>query len=133
MVRTLCIFALFLLSAFSCSKEEPIPTLQEHPVPVTRVDAPATAQAGATVPVDVYFTVNNGCGQFGSFAVNAAGKEQEIQVMAVYKGETCTDDLPTRKVTYTFRPTDSGTYTLRFKSTPSEGYITRTIEVGNPR
>lgn len=94
-----------------------------------RVEAPATAQLGETVAVDVYFQVNGGCGEFGSFDVSSSGKETVVRVVARYKGNVCTDDLPVRMTTYTFRPAEAGTYTLKFRSTPQVGFIIATIEV----
>lgn len=82
--------------------------------------------------IDVYFQVNGGCGEFGSFDVNSSGKETVIRVVAKYKGNICTDDLPIRMATYTFSPTEAGTYTFRLRSTPQVGFITKIIEVGAP-
>lgn len=132
MKRLLCLFALILVLTSGCSKEEAEPAVQERPAPIVRIDAPAMAQAGETVTVDVYFQVNGGCGQFGSFDVSSSGKEMTIRVVAKYKGNMCTDDLPIRKATYTFRPTEAGTYTLKFRSTTQVGFITATIEVNTP-
>ncbi|MDO6389821.1 hypothetical protein Q4E40_06760 [Pontibacter sp. BT731] len=129
MIRLLCLLALIVLSAMSCSKEDSELPAQERPAPTVRVEAPTTAQAGETVTVDVYFQVNGGCGEFGSFDVSTSGKETVIRVVAKYKGNMCTDDLPIRKATYTFRPTEAGTYTLKFRSTPQVGFITAVIEV----
>ncbi|MBX0333138.1 hypothetical protein K3G39_07800 [Pontibacter sp. HSC-14F20] len=129
MIRLLCISALILLFATGCSKEDAEPAVQERPAPIVRVEAPATAQVGENVTVDVYFQVNGGCGQFGSFDVSSSSKETVIRVVAKYKGNVCTDDLPIRKATYSFHPTEAGTYTLRFRSTPQVGFIVATIEV----
>jgi hypothetical protein len=130
MQRLLYFFVLLFFTASSCSEEEPAPAaVQELPTPVLRIEAPATAQAGETVTVEVYFQVNGGCGQFGSFNVSASGKEQVIQLVARYKGELCTHDMPIRKASYTFRPAEPGTYTLKFRSTPPEEYITAVIDV----
>ena len=129
MLRLLYCFVLLLFTASSCKEEEPAPAVQELPTPVIRIEAPATAQAGETVTVEVYFQVNSGCGQFGSFKVSASGKEQVIQLVARYKGELCTHDMPIRKASYTFRPTESGSYTLKFRSKPPEEYITAIIDV----
>ena len=129
MIRLLCILAIILLSASACSKEDSEPPAQERPAPIVRVEAPATAQIGETVAVDVYFQVNGSCGQFGSFDVSSSGKETVVRVVAKYKGKICTDDLPVRMASYTFRPTEAGTYTLKFRSTPQVGFIVAIIQV----
>ncbi|MCP2042076.1 hypothetical protein [Pontibacter sp. HSC-36F09] len=129
MIRLLFISSLILLFASGCSKEDAEPAVQERPAPIVRIEAPATAQVGENVTVDVYFQVNGGCGEFGSFDVNSSGKETVIRVVAKYKGKICTDDLPIRKATYTFSPAEPGTYTLKFRSTPQVGFIIATIEV----
>lgn len=129
MIRIFCLLALIVLTTSSCSKEDSEPPAQERPAPTVRVEAPATAQLGETVSMEVYFQVNGGCGEFGSFDVSTSGKETVVRVVARYKGTICTDDLPVRKATYTFRPTESGTYTFRFRSTPQVGFIVATIQV----
>lgn len=131
-IRLFCILALLILAASGCSKEESEPAVQERPAPVVRVEAPATAQTGQAVTVEVHFQVNGGCGHFGSFEVNTNGKEQVIQVIAAYQGEICTDDLPIRKAIYTFRPAEAGSYTLKFRSYPQKEDIMASIEVKTP-
>ncbi|SIQ47750.1 hypothetical protein [Pontibacter lucknowensis] len=131
MIRHLCTLAFILLIATGCSKEDSEPPAQERPAPIVRVEAPATAQVGETVTVDVHFQVSGGCGQFGSFNVSSSGKETVIRVVAKYQGNVCTDDLPIRTAPYTFRPTEAGIYTLKFRSTPQVGFIVATIDVGD--
>ncbi|PKV66359.1 hypothetical protein BD749_1484 [Pontibacter ramchanderi] len=121
-----------LFSVTGCSKEDAEPPAQERPAPIVRVEAPATAQAGEAVAMDIYFQVNGGCGQFGSFDISTSGKETVIRVVAKYRGKICTDDLPIRMAAYTFRPTEAGTYTFRFRSTTQVGFISKIIEVKAP-
>jgi hypothetical protein len=132
MKQLLCLFAFILLLTSGCSKEDSEPPAQERPAPIVKVEAPETARVGETVTVDVYFQVKGGCGQFGAFTVSTSGMESVIRVVARYKGQICTDDLPVRVAAYTFKPTEAGTYTLKFRSTPSVGFITAFIEVETP-
>jgi hypothetical protein len=135
MARLLCIFSLLLFSAFSCSKdkEETADPLEKFPAPVLRVEAPAAATIGETVTLDVYFVVNNGCGEFGSFDVAITGNQQTIKVFPKYREGICTMDLPTRQAAYTFKPGANGTYTFRFWSGLEDEFITKTIVVAQPK
>ena len=132
MIRTLLFSALLLFSAFSCSKEEevePIDPLEGYPAPVSKVEAPETAVVNSTVPVTVFFIVNNGCGEFRMFEVEKKNNATYIKVFPKYKEQACFQALVTREVTYEFKPTEPGTYTLKFWSEYPDTYITKTIVV----
>ena len=133
MTRTVFLLALLVFSAFSCSKEkDQVTPLEEFPAIVTQVEAPETAIVGSTVPIKVYFRVNNGCGEFNFFEVDEPGYAiHTIKVFPKYREGFCTLDLPTREVTYEFKPTNPGTYTLKFFAGFPEEYIIKAIVV-NP-
>ncbi|MFD2513625.1 hypothetical protein ACFSRY_07085 [Pontibacter locisalis] len=127
-------FLLVLIVVFSllgCSKEddEPVNSLEEHPSYISRVDTPESAIVGSTVPITIYFTVNNGCGQFGSFKVEKKNDATYIEVYPKYREGFCTMDLPTRQVIYEFKPEAPGTYTFKFLPVYPDQVITKTIEV----
>ncbi|TXK45935.1 hypothetical protein FVR03_11555 [Pontibacter qinzhouensis] len=121
------IFVLLLFSAFQCSEDEVI-LPATTPAPVTQFTMPERASLGEPVTIEVFFTVNNGCGRFGEFSESRSGNTFTIAVHPVYVGEACTMDMPTRKANYTFIPTIKGTYTFRFWQAQDQ-YVTRTITI----
>ncbi len=133
MIRLTFMFALLLFSAFSCSKEdeEVVDPLDKYPAYISRVDAPETATVGSSIPITVYFNVNNGCGQFGSFKVEEKSDATYISVLTKYVGEICHQALVTRNVTYEFKPTAAGTYTFKFSPVHPDQIITKTIRVSS--
>lgn len=133
MVRTAFLFALLLFSAFSCADDEvePVNPLEDYPSYISKVEAPETATVGSTVPITIYFTVNNGCGLFGSFEVEKKSDVTYIKVYPKYREGFCTMDLPTRQVVYEFKPTAAGTYTLKFLPVYPDLIITKTIVVSS--
>ncbi|GAB3829459.1 hypothetical protein [Pontibacter rugosus] len=130
MIRLLAIFALFLFCGFSCSKdEEDVSPLEKDPAPVTMVEMPETAVVGQTVTANIYFVVNNSCGNFGSFDVSTDQMTYTIKVFPKYVGETCAMYLPTRQVNYSFKPEKPGIYILKFQAAGENQYITKTLVV----
>ncbi|NEM98634.1 hypothetical protein [Pontibacter burrus] len=131
MIRLAIIFAFFLFSAFSCSKEEEtVNSLENFPAYIVAVDAPETATVGSTVPVKVAFQVNDSCGEFKKFEVDAQGKTIHIQVYPQYREGPCLMVVLTREVSYEFKPTEPGTYTLKFSPKYPDQEISKTIVVG---
>ncbi|WP_162427156.1 hypothetical protein [Pontibacter pudoricolor] len=130
MTRLAVIFAFFLFSAFSCSKEEDaVEPLEKFPAYVVDVETPETATVGSTVPVKIYFQVNNSCGDFKKFEADAQGKTIHIQVYPQYREGACLMVILTREVTYEFKPTEPGTYILKFSPKYPDQEIVKTIVV----
>jgi len=124
-------FALLTTACFSCSKEEEAVTLRTTtaPAPVVQVDVPETAvTAGEGAGLKVYFTVINGCGEFGSFEESLDGQTLTVKVYPHYSKGFCTQALETKEVTYTFKPETNGIYTLRFWA-GEDTFISKTIVV----
>jgi len=95
---------------------------------VSKVTGTQEIEAGSTLDLTVSFPVMNGCGQFNEFKETVSGNTITIDVEAIYEGCICTMDIPTRTATYTFNPTEKGSYTLKFKSSDTD-YIEKTITV----
>ena len=95
---------------------------------VSEVNGEEQMDSGNALDLEVLFPVINGCGQFNRFIETSEGKTLTLEVEAIYKGCMCTMDIPTRKATYTFKPSEKGTYTLRFKSADT-GYLEKIITV----
>jgi hypothetical protein len=129
MLSTLITFAIFLLLGCSSKEEEAVaPMPASSPAPVVKVEAPETAQKGESVAVKFYFLVNNGCGEFGSLEAEQSGTTVTVTVYPHYREGFCTQAITTREAIYTFKPENSGTYTLKFWAGNAQ-YITETIVV----
>lgn len=128
MIKLTCILALLLFSAFGCSKEELNIKSDAQPAPVYAVDAPASASVNEQVTVAIKFTVINGCGRFGHLEAEKDGAVYTILVYPRYEGEICSQALVNLTTTYTFTPTQKGTYTLRFWQEDNK-YLNKTITV----
>ncbi|WP_162051985.1 hypothetical protein [Pontibacter pamirensis] len=123
------LFALIGFILMSCSKEEQtVSPLNARPAPVVQVDAPETASFGENVTVTVYFLVNNGCGEFGSFEATRSGNTITVEVYPHYREGFCTQALETREVIYTYKPEEAGTYTFKFWAGEDQ-FITKTIVI----
>ncbi|WP_147294171.1 hypothetical protein [Pontibacter diazotrophicus] len=123
------LFALIGFVLLSCSKEEEsVSPLDAYPAPVVQVDAPETASVGENVTVTVYFSVNNGCGEFGSFEATRNGNTITVKVYPHYREGFCTQAFVTREVTYTYKPEEAGTYTFKFWAGEDQ-YLTKNILV----
>lgn len=113
----------------SCTKEEEVVSPMHHnPAQVVQVEAPETGSVGETVTITVFFMVNNGCGEFGSFEATTSGNTVIIKVYPHYREGFCTQALETRQVTYTLKPEKAGTYLLKFWSGEDQ-YISKSIVV----
>lgn len=113
----------------SCSKEEDgVSPLNSYPVAVVQVNAPEAASVGETVTATVFFSVNNGCGEFGSFEATRSGNTITVKVYPHYREGFCTQAFVTREVTYTYKPEKAGTYTFKFWAGEDQ-YITKSIVI----
>lgn len=95
---------------------------------VSLVTAPSTGTVNQSITFPINFYVFNGCGGFNQFIETQDGSTKTIEVEAIYDGCICTFDIPLITVNYTFTPTTTGTYILRFKSSPTD-FITATITI----
>lgn len=130
-MKTYFIFALLLsVIFFGCSKDdEAALTLADFPVPVEKVEAGETdVSVGETVAITVTFVVNNGCGQFGRFEEQKSGTTTIVKVYPFYREGYCTQALMPVTAVYNFKPSKTGTYTIKFWAGEDQ-YITKTIQV----
>ena len=83
---------------------------------VQSVIAPSTGTVGETIAIDVIFSVSNGCGIFNKFEETITGNSRTITVNAEYECRPCTQAIETITVVYSFTPSASGDYELKFES-----------------
>lgn len=131
--KLLFIFSAFIVFSCDSISETTDETNSENCIEirsayVSEVNGEKQVEAGNTLNLTVSFLVGNGCGQFNEFKETTTGKTINIEVEAIYEGCICTMDIPTRTATYTFNPSEKGSYTLKFKSSDTD-YIERTITV----
>lgn len=122
-------FSLLVVLLIGCTKasSEP-PCISFQTGPVTKIDGATVATLNQEILLNVDFTSFNGCGQFNKFEETVNGNETTIAVNVKYEGCICTQDLPTRRVTYKFRKAQAGTYTLKFFQSDNV-YLNHTVTV----
>ena len=106
------ILLIFLLVFVSCNSEDSDECTENRTAYITAIDAPDSTQINEPVLVGVY----NGCGQFGKFIESIDENVRTIAVEARYSGCMCTQDAPIRTIQYEFVTSETGLYTLKFKS-----------------
>lgn len=127
MARLLAISAFFLLTAFRCSKEEPMPPI-ERPAPVSSVHVPATATVGEPIRVEITYLVNNSCGQFDRITKEENVDNYTFYVYSRNEGTSCQEVVRELTVDYNFTPTRKGIHNFRFWQAP-EQFLTKTFDV----
>ncbi|HSN59462.1 MAG TPA: hypothetical protein VLR49_00900 [Ferruginibacter sp.] len=121
------IFAVFIL--WGCNKNQyEQPCVSFSKAGVTKIEGPLTASVSQEIPLTVSFSCMNGCGQFGNFEESTVGNTTTIILNAKYEGCVCTQDIPTRQISYSFKRIQAGTYILKFWETPNS-FLTHTITV----
>ena len=120
-IKNVLILILGIFFLISCSNDEEETCLDfEETADVTAVEAPDAATVNEAVDVEVTFSANNSCGQFGNFDSTTSGTTRTVSVMAVYEGCNCAEVITPRTATYTFTPEQTGEYVLRFASGDDE-------------
>jgi len=103
---------------FACHKDENEPDTNNcifyQQAPAKYVNIPATGHVNQNVPLKIYFSCFNGCGEFGSIEKSDEGNTKIFIIIAKYEGCICSQDCPTRQTIYNFKTTLPGTYFLKF-------------------
>lgn len=119
-IKYLFFFSL-LLSLFSCSNEGPIDSEDTScdKMEITNfsdIKAPSKGSVNNPLTFDLEITLNNGCGSFNNINEEINDNTITIEAYSKYQGCICNEIAPIEKVSYTFTPTKTGTYTFIFKS-----------------
>jgi hypothetical protein len=83
---------------------------------VTNVTGPETVALGQPIVLAVNYLVENQCGNFKDFYVEANGAyDRTLTLQAEYNGCNCPIGQVSKSINYSFTPAVAGTYTFRFK------------------
>jgi hypothetical protein len=126
--RLLFILAFFVLTAFRCSEEEPMPPV-ESPAPVSSVHIPATVTVGEPIRIEITYLVNNSCGQFDRLTSEDNGADNmTFYVYSKNEGTSCQGTVMELTTDYSFTPSRKGIHNFRFWQAP-EQFLIKTFEV----
>lgn len=118
-------FTLALLASllfFACNNDDDNSKCKETETAyIFEVDAPETAKVNETVQLKAKITLVSSCGSFKQFVTSGDGKELTISAEAIYDTcSTCLYYMPSPIEDYSFTPTTTGEYILRFRSGQDE-------------
>lgn len=115
------------LSLTSCLSTQPDTCSATVVTPITTATGPKTVAVNAPAVYTLVYTPAGGCGTSSSVTPLTNGNTQVVNVNVTYTNCNCAA-LPTlAQTTYTFQPTQAGTYYLKFVATG--GYLTDTLVV----
>jgi len=115
------------LSFSSCISTQPDTCSATVVTPVTTATGPKTVAVNAPAVYTLGYTPAAGCGTLGSFAQQTSGNTQVVSVNVNYTTCSCAALATPGQTTYTFQPTQVGTYYLKFVT--ATGYLTDTLVV----
>ncbi|GGF07824.1 hypothetical protein [Hymenobacter cavernae] len=126
MKNTLIVFACFLLASCSLGSEN---TCRGSAVTyIAQATGPRTSRANEDVKFTVSFAAENSCGKFDKFIQERVGDSVKVALSVSYDGCVCTQVAVPIQADYTFKPTQPGTYYLKFLSGPTT-YTVDTLTV----
>lgn len=89
---------------------------------------PANGNVNQTIPIDISFEINNGCGSFGNITETNSGNTKTITVNAKYEGCFCTQNMGVVQKTYNFIAATTGLHTIKFIQ-PNGEFLTYSINI----
>jgi hypothetical protein len=95
--------------------------------PVTRASGPKTVGVNQPATYSLIYMPAGGCGTLASLSEQGAGTTRTIGVNVNYSTCSCATPAATAQTTYTFQPSQAGTYYLKFVSDGS--YLIDTLVV----
>ncbi len=121
------VLALLAFGATSCLSVGPDTCNTTLLTPVTSVTGPKTAAVNQPVVYTLTYTPAGGCGTLADLTEQATGNTRAISVNVNYTGCTCAAPADPAQTTYTFQPSQAGTYYLRFVG--NSAYLVDTLVV----
>jgi hypothetical protein len=116
-MEKIILFILILVITLGCDKNKVDEDCIEYRTAFVRnVTAPSNGTTNNDIPIEVSFTVINGCGNFSEFLETRNGNNKSIEVQTKYEGCICTQAVETLSVIYVFNEQTTGFYELIFRS-----------------
>ena len=125
MTRTIC-FAALGLSLTSCLDGGDRVCRTTTILPATAVTGPKTVAVNQPAVYTIDYELG-ACGSFINIAEQVLGSSRLVGVNMQYDGCNCPSTVTQERATYTFQPTQPGTYYLQFAA--SNGNIKDTLVV----
>jgi hypothetical protein len=131
-MKKLLALCIIMVLSYSCTKdnEESLDEkcISHEQAYIISANVPVNGIVNQTIPINISFSVYNGCGSFENFTETNTGNTKTIRVNALYEGCICTQAIETIQTTYNFTPTTTGMHTLNF-SQPNGDVLTYTIDI----
>ena len=109
---------LLILGFISCKKESDSDNTTIATAPITAVvEAPSSGQVNQAISFKLTVAYPDGCTTFSKFIETQQSKTESVEVETTHpKDANCTLAIVYEAKTYTFTPTEKGTYTFKFKN-----------------
>ncbi|GAA4493622.1 hypothetical protein GCM10023172_02400 [Hymenobacter ginsengisoli] len=108
------LLAFVALSATSCLNVGPDSCNTTLLTPVTSVSGPKTIAVNQTATYSLSYLPAGGCGTLANLTEQNSGNTRAISVNVNYTNCSCPTAAVPGQTTYTFQPTQAGTYYLKF-------------------
>jgi hypothetical protein len=119
--------ALLTLSATSCLNVGPDTCNATLFTPVQSATGPKTGTVNQPAVYTLVYATNTGCGTLGNFGEMVDNTTRTVTLNVNYTGCACATPGAVAQTTYTFQPTQAGTYYLRFAG--NNTYLVDTLVV----
>jgi hypothetical protein len=121
------LLAALALGATSCLNVGPDTCDTTLLTPITSASGPKTIGVNQSATYALVYSPASGCGTLASVTEQVAGTTRAVSVNVNYAGCSCPTNATPAQTTYSFQPTQAGTYYLKFVSNGS--YIIDTLVV----
>lgn len=121
------VFIALALGATSCLNVGPDTCNTTLLTPVTSVSGPKTVGVNQPAAYVLTYTPAGGCGTLAGVTEQTAGNTRAVSVNVNYASCSCTALANPAQTTYTFQPSQAGTYYLKFVGNNS--YLIDTLVV----
>lgn len=120
-------FAALALGATSCLGVGPDTCTTTLLTPVTSVTGPKAVAVNQRAVYTMTYTPAGGCGTLGNLTEQTAGNTRAVSINVNYVSCTCATPADPAQTTYTFQPSEAGTYYLKFVG--NNAYLVDTLVV----
>jgi hypothetical protein len=121
------LFAALTIGATSCLNVGPDTCSTTLLTPVTSVSGPKTIAVNQAATYSLSYLPAQGCGTPANLSEQTAGNTRAISVNVNYASCSCATAATAAQITYTFQPSQAGTYYLKFVG--NSAYIVDTLVV----